>query len=68
LVGTVNGGSKTVAAGTYLIRSSESNVFVNGVKVVASSGYSFSVESGKTYQIITQNGTESPYITVIKGA
>lgn len=67
LVGTVNGGSKTVAAGTYLIRSSESNVFVNGVKVVASSGYSFSVESGKTYQIITQNGTESPYITVIKG-
>ena len=68
LVGTVDGGSKTVAAGTYLIRSSESNVFVNGVKVVASSGYSFSVESGKTYQIITQNGTESPYITVIKGA
>ena len=68
LVGTVNGGSKTVAAGTYLIRSSESNVFVNGDKVVASSGYSFSVESGKTYQIITQNGTESPYITVIKGA
>ena len=68
LVSTSNGGAKTVAADTYMIRSSESNVFVNGVKVTASSGYSFSVESGKTYQIITQNGTESPYITVIKGA
>lgn len=68
LVSTVNGDSKTVAVGTYMIRSSESNVFVNGVKVTASSGYTFSVESGKYYQIITQNETESPYITVIKGA
>lgn len=68
LVSTANGDSKTVAVGTYMIRSSESNVFVNGVKVTASSGYTFSVESGKYYQIITQNETESPYITVIKGA
>ena len=41
-------------------------VFVNGVSVDASSGYSLTFGSGDTVQIITQNGTASPYVTVIK--
>ena len=56
-----------MSAGTYYITSSEENVYVNGTKVTASSSYALTVEAGKTYQIITQSGTESPYLTVIKG-
>ena len=50
-----------------MIRSSEENVYVNETAVDASSGYQFTVESGKYYRIITQNGTEAPYVTVVKG-
>lgn len=64
---TVHKGSQTVSNGTYYIISSEENVYVNGAKVTASPSYTLTVEAGKTYQIITQNGTESPYLTVIKG-
>ena len=64
---TVHNGSQTVSKGTYYIISSEENVYVNGAKVTASPSYELTVEAGKTYQIITQNGTESPYLTVIKG-
>lgn len=64
---TAHKDSQTVSAGTYYITSSEENVYVNGTKVTASSSYALTVEAGKTYQIITQSGTESPYLTVIKG-
>lgn len=64
---TVHKGSQTVSKGTYYIISSKENVYVNGAKVTASPSYELTVEAGKTYQIITQNGTESPYLTVIKG-
>lgn len=64
---TTNLGTRSVATGTYTVTSSEDYVYINGVKVDASSGYSLEVESGVLYQIITQSGTESPYITVLKG-
>ena len=62
-----NMSSRSVSTGTYTVKSSEDYVYINGVKVDASSGYSLEVESGVLYQIITQSGTESPYITVLKG-
>ena len=65
---TTNGGSLSVAAGQYRIISSEENVLLDGVKVSASSGYVFTIASGEVHQIITQNGTEAPYITVLRGA
>lgn len=64
---TANMSSRSVSTGTYTVKSSEDYVYINGVKVDASSGYSLAVESGVLYQIITQSGTESPYITVLKG-
>lgn len=64
---TTNMSSRSVPTGTYTVKSSEDYVYINGVKVDASSGYSLEVESGGLYQIITQSGTESPYITVLKG-
>ena len=62
-VATENMKSVSVAAGAYTITSSATNILVNGVPV--STGYSLTVVSGGVYQIITQNGTESPYITVL---
>ena len=64
---TANMSSRSVSTGTYTVKSSEDYVYINGVKVDASSGYSLAVESGVLYQIITQSGPESPYITVLKG-
>ena len=58
---------KEVDAGNYRIRSTEENVYLNETAVDASTPYQFTVESGKTYRIVTQSGTEAPYITVIKG-
>ena len=67
-VTTTNNTAVPVTAGNnFKITSSEENVYLNGVKVTASAGYSFTVESGKAYQIITQSGTEAPYITVLVG-
>lgn len=56
-----------VTARPYTIYSSEAHVFVNGNAVDASgeNGYTFSIASGEKVQIITQNGTESPYIVVL---
>ncbi|NMA93888.1 MAG: DUF4430 domain-containing protein [Clostridiales bacterium] len=69
VITTTNGGYKEVPAGALYIRSSEDNVYLNGAPINASGspGYQLNVEAGKYYQIITQNGTESPYITVLKG-
>ena len=64
---TENNKAVSVAAGSFRITSAEENVYVNGVKVTASSGYALNVVAGKSYQIITQSGTEAPYITVLVG-
>ncbi len=66
-VATSNMGYREVDAGSYKVTSSEENVYVNGVKVTADSGYTFTISAGRMYRIITQNGTESPYVTVLKG-
>lgn len=63
---TENKACKHIAAGSYVMYSEADYVFVNGVSVDASSGYSLTFGSGDTVQIITQNGTASPYVTVIK--
>ena len=62
-----SGWSKSLTPGAWTIKSSASDVYINGARVDASSGYSLTVESGKTYQIITQNGTESPIVAVVTG-
>ena len=67
LISTTNGGYQEVDAGNYRIRSTEENVYLNETAVDVSTPYQFTVESGKTYRIVTQSGTEAPYITVIKG-
>lgn len=64
-----NMGNRTLSAGYYYITSSSSVVLVNGVapSLVSSGKYILSIQNGKSYQIITQNGTESPFVTVITG-
>ena len=62
-----SGWSKSLTPGAWTIKSSASDVYINGARVDASSGYSLTVESGKTYQIITQNGKESPIVAVVTG-
>ncbi len=62
----VRGGITPAGAGTYLLTSTADNVFVNGVRVNASSGYTLNVASGSIYQIIVQSGTAQPYITWVK--
>lgn len=66
-VDTTNMGYVRVYADTHTIYSSEENVYVNGVAVDASGtdGYSFDIDVGQTVRIITQSGTEAPYITVL---
>lgn len=65
---TLTDGSMTeLDAGTYTVTSAAEHVFVNGVAVSAASGYALDVVAGQLYQIITQNGTESPIVAVIKG-
>lgn len=57
--------SRPIAAGNWTVTSNASNVYINGTRIDASSGYSLTVESGKTYQIITQNGTEAPIVAIV---
>lgn len=57
-----------LVAGNCTITSSAERVFINGEAISgAASGYTLNVVSGQLYQIITQNGTESPIVAVIKG-
>ena len=67
---TSNKGMVSVSARSYTIYSAEDHVYVNGVAVDASSddGYTFSIASGEKVQVITQSGTESPYVTVLNCA
>ena len=70
-VATTNMGYKEVNAGSYALASSADVVMVNGVAVTEAAGsddgYSFDIAAGDFIQIITQTGTESAYITVLKG-
>lgn len=63
----LNSQAKTsITAGTsYTLTSSADHVFVNGVEITATSGYTFTASSGDKIQIISQTGTESPFITVL---
>ncbi len=66
----MNNNAKTsVLAGTYWLVSEEEYVYVNGIEVssdaASGDGYEITVTSGKPVQIITQSGTEAPFITVL---
>ena len=72
-ISTTNGGvaEKRLYSGTSAtinVTSSADHIFVNGELVSSGNNYVLSIASGNTYyvQIITQNGTESPYLTVLK--
>ena len=54
-----------MAAGEYIVCSGDDRIFVNGVAVDGVEGHTFTLTSGQYVQIITQNGTQSPYITVL---
>ena len=58
-------GARQLTAGNYKLTSSATYVYFNGEAVSASSGYDFSISSGDMIQIITQTGTESPFVTVL---
>lgn len=69
-VTTTNMGYKEINAGTYTLYSSADNVKMNGEPATGAGsddGCSFTIAAGEFVQIITQNGTESPYVTVLKG-
>ncbi len=65
-VPTTNMGVSEIASGTVNLSSEAEYVYVNGT-LVEESTYSFTISAGQMVQIITQNGNESPYITVLKG-
>ena len=56
-------GKTVVDPGTYKLTSSEDNVFVNGERVDASAGENITVPVNGIVQIVTQSGTEEPFIT-----
>ncbi len=54
---------------TIEVKSGDDHVSVNGVAVTCTTSTAYqitSISSGNMYQIIAQNGTESPYIVLIK--
>lgn len=65
-----NMGYKEITAGTYKLYSDADIVMVNGAAVTGAdtgAGHTITLTAGSRIQIIAQNGTESPYVTVIKG-
>lgn len=59
----------SVAAGTYYLYSTETNVYVNGEKVIVSGeeGCAITIAAGQKVQIIAQSGTAAPFLTVLYG-
>ena len=59
----------SVAAGTYYLYSTETNVYVNGEKVTVSGeeGCVITIAAGQKVQIIAQSGTAAPFLTVLYG-
>lgn len=62
-----DGSTLELDAETYTVTSSAEHVYINGVSVDAANGYELDVVTGQLYQIVTQNGTESPIVAVIVG-
>lgn len=62
-----DGSTLKLDAETYKVTSSAEHVYINGVAVNAASGYDLEVVAGQLYQIVTQDGTESPIVAVIEG-
>ena len=57
----------TSATAAITVTSTADRILVNGEAVTSGTAVSVNTPTGSTYvQIITQNGTESPYITVLK--
>ena len=66
-MGTVT--KKVYSATTKVtVTSGAENIYVNGEKVTSGTEITFSTPSGSTnyVQVITQSGTEAPYITMVK--
>ena len=66
-MGTVT--KKVYSATTKVtVTSGAENIYVNGEKVTSRTEITFSTPSGSTnyVQVITQSGTEAPYITMVK--
>ena len=61
-----NMGFTEIEEGRVTVLSSGDNLLVNGQKIDGTD-YEFEIHSGEYVQIITQTGTESPFITVLKG-
>lgn len=62
-----DGSTLELDAETYTVTSSAEHIYINGVSVDAANGYELDVVTGQLYQIVTQNGTESPIVAVIVG-
>lgn len=62
-----DGSTLKLDAETYKVTSSAEHVYINGVAVNAASGYDLEVVAGQLYQIVTQDGTESPIVAVMEG-
>ncbi len=61
--------SISLSAGTYYINATTTGkIIINGNPVSSGTGAAFTVTAGNTtyVQVITQNDTNSPYITVVK--
>ena len=72
-VTTTNQGTRNVkignARGVIKIESAAEHIFVNGVEFTSGDTLTLTgltTSTAKTVQIVTQNGTESPYVTVLK--
>lgn len=57
----------TVAAGTYYLYSTETNVYVNGEKVTVTDteGCAITIAAGQKVQIVAQSGNAAPFLTVL---
>jgi len=71
VVPTQNMGVETVSVDantTFTFTTQADNLYVNGEKLTSGSSRNFNVASGSTryVQVITQSGTEAPYVTVLK--
>ena len=65
-IDTTNREDTSVDAGTYILYCEADYVFVNGVRITdAAEGHEISVVSGDQIQIITQNGSEAAFVTVL---
>ena len=59
-----------VSTGYYSFKSNDTYVYINGERVTdagSSTGHVLNITAGQYVQIISQSGTRSPFITVLKG-